>query len=167
MSGRRSDPYYRNNAKAAVELHSAGHRSARTEDWAGGTEGVVVPLETGHQVEIGQSPDHRDGTWNMRVLRHPDDPGYSQDGIKLGDPGRGARIPSRSKEPVYDDHYSSTVVAHPRELPGHVAAFVNHPQVRKAIGDDMAKMKAERATRGGNPRPLSGDQFGSPRRPMD
>lgn len=155
----RSDPYRRNNAKAAVELHSAGHRGAHTEGWGGNTEGVVLPLETGHRLEIGQSPDHRDGTWGMRIVRHPNDPGYQQEGIELGAP-KGPRVPSRGREPSYgDDHYNSTVVAHPRELPAHVDAFLRHPQVVGALQHDVAKLKAERAARGEHRRPL-GEQFG-------
>lgn len=149
----RSDPYHRNNAKAAVELQSAGHRSVHTEGWGGGTEGVVLPLETGHRLEIGQHPDARDGSWNMRIVRHPDDPHYEQDGLKLGETA-GPRVPSRSTKPVYDDHYSSTVVAHPRELPQHVDAFLQHPQVQNALKVDVAKMRTERKA----PGPL-GPQF--------
>ncbi len=154
----RSSPYKRNNAKAAVELRSAGHSGVHTEGWGGGTEGVVLPLETGHRLEIGQQPDTRDGTWGMRIVRHPNDPGYEQEGIKLGAP-QGPRVPSRGKSPYGDDHYNSTVVAHPRELPAHVDAFLAHPQVRQALQADMAKQKAERAVRGEHRRPL-GEQFG-------
>jgi hypothetical protein len=155
MSGRRSDAYRRNNAVATAHLQMAGHASARTEGWGGGTEGVVVPLETGHQLEVGQHPDIRDGSWHMRVVRHPDDPGYEQEGLHLGRTQMN-RVPSPGPEnrQPRDDEFNAAVTSHPRDLPGHVDAFLKHPQVRAALRNDMEKMKTERKM----PGPL-GDQF--------
>lgn len=159
MATRRSDPYYRNNAVAAAHLQMAGHTGARTEGWGGGTEGIVVPHPTSphHQIEVGQSPDERGGGWNLRVMRHPDDPEYDQGGLNLGKAqiNRVVGAPQPEKKMYRDDHYSSTVQAHPRDLPRVVDDFVNHPHVRAAVQRDVNAIQTRRPS-GGH----LGPQFG-------
>lgn len=155
MSGRRSDPYLRNNAVAVAHLQMAGH-PARTEGWGGGTEGIVVPHPNGlHQVEIGQHPDTRDGSWAFRVARHPDDPGFEQEGLHLGR-AQINRLPSpgpETKQPR-DDEYDALVTSHPRDLPQHLQDFLEHPHVRDAVKRDTDQIRTERKM----PGPL-GPQF--------
>lgn len=136
----RSDPYYRNNALGAAHLQMAGYTGARTEGWGGGTEGIVVPHPDSphHQIEIGQQPDYRGEGWQFRVMRHPEDPGYDQEGVKLGR-SQIHRLTQHSgpeKKMQRDDEFNSVVHAHPRELPRHVEDFVKHPQVRAAVQRD-------------------------------
>lgn len=154
--------YLRNTARGADALKRAGH-PAVDEDWAGGFRGIAVPLETGHRLEIAAPLPGEWDHWSARVVRHYDDPGYEQEGLRLGEP-KGQRVSSsgnaaRTWKVPHDDTHDSVFSAHPRELPAKVSEFLAHPQVRKAITDDIAKQRAERAVRGENPRPL-GPQFG-------
>lgn len=158
MSGRRSDPYYRNNAVAAAHLQMAGFTGARAESWGGGTEGIVVPHPDSphHNIEIGQHPDYRNAGWQFRVTRDPEDPGYQQEGIPLGRTQMKRLVsPGPEKKQDRDDEYNSTVHAHPRQLPEKLKDFVEHPQVRNAVKADVERIKTERKM----PGPLSGDQF--------
>lgn len=159
------DAYYRNTARGARELQKAGHRGAVDESWAGGFRGIAVPLESGHRVEIAAPSPGEWEHWSARVVRHPDDPGYEQDGLHLGEP-KGNRVTSSGQpradvpwlKPT-DDTHNASFSAHPRDLPAKVHEFLGHPQVREALRADTAKIKAERAVRGENRRPL-GEQFG-------
>lgn len=164
MSRRRYDPYHDGNKVAAAHLQMSGFQ-ASTEGWGGGTEGIRVahPSSPHHDIEIGQSPDTRDGSWQFRLMRKPEDPDYEQDGIRLGRTQMN-RVPSPGpeKRQPRDDEYNAMVTAHPRDVAQHLQSFLEHPHVRDAVKLDSERIKTERKM----PGPLNGDQFG-PRHPMD
>lgn len=162
----KSDPYRRNNAVAAAHLQMNGFAGARTADWGGNTQGVEVPLETGHTLQVGQSPDGPNGEWHIAIRRSGE--ADTGDNLRLGELPAG--VSRRLDGPVgvthrgvplggADDSYTASVVSHPANIHQHVKNFLKHPQVQRAIAEDARAMRQRRPPSAGPRSGYLGGQF--------
>ncbi len=134
-------------SQATMHLQAQGFRASTDEDWAGGFRGVGVQLEGGHRVSLSP-PQEGSHVWGARIERHPDDPHHEQDGLRLGAPPEGGRLPHAQPRPggrtraFGDDYHHTTFVAHPRDVPDRVREMLEHPQVRTALAHDARRQRA-------------------------
>jgi hypothetical protein len=156
----------RNAELGTQSLRGAGFQ-AHSSDWSGGTRGIEIPLETGHQVHISPPDKQQQGdpSWRIQLHPHPSAADGSG-GMRLGasDAIQGrprVSSPAATRNATWEDAYTTGFVSHHRDLPAKVGEFLAHPQVRSAISQDLAKRgRASASPVPSGPNRNLGAQFG-------
>jgi hypothetical protein len=127
----RRHPY---TTPAAEALRAAGHTVEQDEHHL-----LKVHLDTGYGHRVVAMPT-KTGHWDISVQRHPDDPRGEPDAWSSheGIPLRAPRADDDAWPPPEGlNRQSMYVAAKPAELPARVREFMRHPDVVRALNNDV------------------------------